>query len=81
MVLFIVVPLYIKKVLIMKIGDRVKQVVHPISGSISRKIYDEASDGFKYQVDYTDADDEESHRWFTEAELELDNVKTTKGGV
>ena len=74
----------------MKIGDGVKQVVHPISGSISRKIYDEASDGFKYQVDYTDADGEESHRWFSEAEIELDpkyvapapiEMETTEGGV
>lgn len=74
----------------MKIGDGVKQIVHPISGSISRKLYDEASDGFKYQVDYTDVNGEDSHRWFSEAELELDpdyvapapiETDATEGGV
>lgn len=66
----------------MKIGDSVKQVVHPISGIISRKVYDEAADGFRYQVDYTDAEGEDSHRWFTESELELQIAeKTNKGGV
>ena len=55
----------------MKIGDSVKQVTHPIAGQISRKQYDEATDGFIYQVDYADADGSQSHRWFTEAEIEV----------
>ena len=55
----------------MKIGDGVKQVVHAIEGVISRKQYDETSDGFIYQVDYTDANNELSHRWFIESEIEL----------
>lgn len=54
----------------MKIGDVVKQVVHPITGEIERKQYDEASDGFIYLVAYIDATGEEQTRWFNEAEIE-----------
>lgn len=56
----------------MKNGDGVKQIVHPIKGVISRKQYDESSDGFIYQVDYTDVNGDASHRWFTESEIEID---------
>lgn len=56
----------------MKIGDSVKQVVHLIAGVISRKQYDENSDGFIYQVDYTDENGQPSHRWFAENEIVVD---------
>lgn len=56
----------------MKIGDSVKQVIHPIAGIVTRKQYDETSDGFVYLVEYTGADTEVTHRWFAENEIEED---------
>jgi hypothetical protein len=61
----------------MKIGDNVKQVVHPIEGVIASKRFDEVTDTFQYLLEYTDKDGEETSRWFNEDEIE---AVIAKGG-
>lgn len=51
-------------------GDSVKQVVHPIAGPITSKRFNEDTDSFEYLVSYTDAEGNQTERWFTESEIE-----------
>lgn len=49
----------------LKVGTPVKQVVKPIEGVITQKLYDDKDDKFKFLVLSPDG----SERWFEEADL------------
>ena len=51
-------------------GATVAQVIHPITGVVTAKTFNDDTDQFEYLVDYTDADGNTVQRWFTETELE-----------
>jgi hypothetical protein len=53
-----------------KKDDAVKQVVHPITGTVTSKRFNEDTDSFEYLVSYTGADGNVTERWFTESEVE-----------
>ncbi len=52
------------------LGATVRQKVTPIQGTVADVQYDAAARGFKYLVQWTDADGAPSERWFTHDELE-----------
>lgn len=54
----------------LEIGQSVKQVVHPITGTIDDVRYDAQAKAFAYLVTYLDAAGEIAQRWFTQDEVE-----------
>lgn len=54
-----------------KTGDAVRQILPaPITGVVTKKEFDEASDSFNYLVESTDSDGVQHTRWFSGTQIE-----------
>lgn len=52
-------------------GAAVRQIVTPITGTVSERRFRDEDDTFEYLVEYTDADGNAQSRWFTEPQIEV----------
>jgi hypothetical protein len=55
---------------LLKMGDRVKQVVKPIEGTVADVRYYSKTGTFEFLVNYTTEDGTPSQRWFQQKEVE-----------
>ena len=51
-------------------GSAVKQVVHPISGTVTAIKFNDDTGTFEYLVTYLTTEGDSTERWFSESEVE-----------